>query len=98
MPSSSSSSALQAHREALQMRICSDWAHREYTELMSGSIKRIADFLSAFDTSCRSRLAILNERLGQLERKVTVLEARVARHQPDVPQELPPDDDQDEKV
>ena len=51
--SSSSSNSLRLHREALQLRTCADWSNREYVELMAGSIKRIADFLSAFDTSCR---------------------------------------------
>ena len=43
----------QAHREALQRQTQQDWANREYIELISGSIKRIADFLNAFDMSCR---------------------------------------------
>ena len=67
----------QAHREALQRQTQQDWANREYIELISGSIKRIADFLNAFDMSCRSRLSTLNEKLTSLERKVDYLEARV---------------------
>ena len=50
--------------------------NREYIELVSGSIKRMADFLNSFDTSCRSRLSDLDEKLTRLERKVTYLEAR----------------------
>ena len=50
--------------------------NREYIELVSGSIKRMADFLNSFDTSCRSRLSDLDEKLTRLERKVTFLEAR----------------------
>ncbi len=30
-----------------------DWVNREYIELITGSIKRIADFLNSFDMSCR---------------------------------------------
>lgn len=56
-----------------------DWVNREYIELVSGSIKRIADFLNSFDTSCRSRLSTLNEKLTSLERKVDYLEARVSQ-------------------
>lgn len=33
--------------------------------------------LSVIDTSCRSRLATLNEKLTQLERRVEYIEARV---------------------
>ena len=46
-------SVTQVHREALQRQTQSDWANREYIELISGSIKRISDFLNAFDMSCR---------------------------------------------
>ena len=72
MPSSSS------HVEALQRRTCADWAQREYVELISGSIKRIADFLNAFDCSVRGRLSALDEKLTRMERKVDYLEARIA--------------------
>ena len=58
----SSTSSAQHHREALQLRTQADWAGREYIDLMSGSIKRIADFLNAFHLSCSSRLAELNSR------------------------------------
>ena len=53
LPQSTMSHQTQAHREALQRQTQQDWANREYIELISGSIKRIADFLGAFDTSCR---------------------------------------------
>jgi len=69
----------QAHRESLQRQTQADWVNREYIELVSGSIKRIADFLNSFDTSCRSRLSSLNEKLTSLERKVDYLEARVSQ-------------------
>merc|ERR1711981_694107 len=68
----------QAHRESLQRQTQADWVNREYIELITGSIKRIADFLNSFDMSCRSRLSVLNEKLTYLERKVDYLEARVA--------------------
>jgi len=73
---SEGSKAAQAHREGLQRQTQADWVNREYIELVSGSIKRIADFLNSFDTSCRGRLSGLDEKLTRLERKVTYLEAR----------------------
>jgi len=63
----------------LQRQTQADWVNREYIELITGSIKRIADFLNSFDMSCRSRLSVLNEKLTTLERKVDYLEARVAK-------------------
>ena len=62
----SSTSSAQHHREALQLRTQADWAGREYIDLMSGSIKRIADFLNAFHLSCSSRLADLNSRYATI--------------------------------
>ena len=58
----SAGASAQHHREALQLRTQADWAGREYVDLMSGSIKRISDFLNAFHLSCSSRLAELNSR------------------------------------
>lgn len=37
-----------AHREDFQKQIQQDWANREYIEVITGSIKRIADFLNSF--------------------------------------------------
>ena len=59
-------STTQAHRERLQRQTQADWVNREYIELITGSIKRIADFLNSFDMSCRSRLSVLNEKLTYL--------------------------------
>merc|ERR1711953_1340796 len=77
-PQKMSLATTQAHRESLQRQTQADWVNREYIELITGSIKRIADFLNSFDMSCRSRLSVLNEKLTYLERKVDHLEARVA--------------------
>jgi len=35
-------------REDFQKQIQQDWADREYIEVITGSIKRIADFLNSF--------------------------------------------------
>ncbi|GLH08204.1 hypothetical protein R5R35_003335 [Gryllus longicercus] len=66
-------------RETIQKQIQQDWANREYIEVITGSIKKITDFLNSFDMSCRSRLAVLNEKLTTLERRVEYLEARVTK-------------------
>lgn len=36
------------HREAIQKQIQQDWANREYIEVITGSIKKLADFLNSF--------------------------------------------------
>ncbi|KAJ8046601.1 Protein BRICK1 [Holothuria leucospilota] len=70
-----------SHKSAMgvEQQIQEDWANREYIELITRNIKKIADFLNSFDTSCRSRLASLNEKLTALERQVEYLEARLSR-------------------
>ncbi|XP_012169479.1 probable protein BRICK1-B isoform X1 [Bombus vosnesenskii] len=72
------------HREAIQKQIQQDWANREYIEVITGSIKKITDFLNSFgnylkDMSCRSRIAVLNEKLTTLERRIEYLEACVTK-------------------
>ncbi|CAH0391595.1 unnamed protein product [Bemisia tabaci] len=68
-----------SQREAIQKQILQDWVNREYIEVITGSIKRITDFLNNFDMSCRSRLAVLDTKLTNLERKIEYLEARVTK-------------------
>ncbi len=64
---------------SMQGQIQQDWNNREFVEVITSSIKKIAEFLNAFDLSARSRLAALNQKLTALERQVDYIEARVAR-------------------
>nr|XP_045040535.2 protein BRICK1-like [Desmodus rotundus] len=65
--------------DLVQREIRQDWASREYTELITNSIKKIADFLNSFEISCHSRLATLNEKLTALERRIEYTEPQVAK-------------------
>jgi len=62
----------------IQLQIQRDWANHEYIEVITSSVKKIADFLNGFDLSCRTRLAILNEKLTNLERRMKFVEALLA--------------------
>nr|SVE73996.1 EOG090X0ON0 [Daphnia atkinsoni]SVE76198.1 EOG090X0ON0 [Daphnia hispanica] len=66
-------------KHTLQKQTQQDWANREYIEVITSSIKKITDFLNSFDMSCRGRLAVLNEKITRLERKIEYLEARVTK-------------------
>ncbi|XP_004536816.1 probable protein BRICK1-B isoform X2 [Ceratitis capitata] len=55
------------HREGVQKQIHQDWANREYIEVITANM------------SCRSRLAVLNEKLSTLERRIDYLEACVTQ-------------------
>ncbi|RXN34350.1 inositol 1,4,5-trisphosphate receptor type 1 isoform X5 [Labeo rohita] len=70
--------------DPVQREIHQDWANREYIEVITSSIKKIADFLNSFDMSCRSRLATLNEKLTALERRIEYIEARKEMYKEDV--------------
>lgn len=43
-----SSSGGARDRESIQKQIQQDWANREYIEVITGSIKKITDFLNSF--------------------------------------------------
>ena len=64
---------------SMQGQIQQDWNNREFVEVITSSIKKIAEFLNAFDLSARSRLATLNQKLTALERQVDYVEARVSK-------------------
>ncbi|KAF7249875.1 putative protein BRICK1 [Varanus komodoensis] len=70
---------MSVQEDPVQREIHQDWANREYIEVITSSIKKIADFLNSFDMSCRSRLATLNEKLTALERRIEYIEARVTK-------------------
>uniref|UniRef100_A0A7N6A8J6 BRICK1 subunit of SCAR/WAVE actin nucleating complex n=1 Tax=Anabas testudineus TaxID=64144 RepID=A0A7N6A8J6_ANATE len=79
-PPSCNSSNMAGQEDPVQREIHQDWANREYIEVITSSIKKIADFLNSFDMSCRSRLATLNEKLTALERRIEYIEARVSTY------------------
>jgi uncharacterized protein len=62
---SSSKTHLQLHREALQRRTQQDWANREYVEVMSSSVTRVADFLNTFNRYAQSVHATIRSALTQ---------------------------------
>ncbi|MFH4979115.1 hypothetical protein AB6A40_005824 [Gnathostoma spinigerum] len=63
---------------SVQLQLKDDWDHREYAQVIADNIKHIAEFLSSFELSCRSKIATLNDKVTLLERKVEFLEARVS--------------------
>ncbi|XP_058580133.1 probable protein BRICK1 [Neofelis nebulosa] len=65
--------------DLVQREIDQDWVNREYIEVITSSIKKMADFLNSFIMSCRSRLATLNEKLTALKRRIEYIEARVTK-------------------
>lgn len=48
-----SMTAIPREREAVQKQIQQDWANREYIEVITGSIKKITDFLNSFGKQCK---------------------------------------------
>ncbi|XP_027216325.2 probable protein BRICK1-B isoform X2 [Penaeus vannamei] len=70
---------MSARNQVITQQIRQDWINREYIEVITSNIKRIAEFLNSFDMSCRSKLSQLNEKLTTLERRIEYLEARVTK-------------------
>lgn len=57
--------AIPREREAVQKQIQQDWANREYIEVITGSIKKITDFLNSFGKQSKV-LVILEKILNNL--------------------------------
>ncbi|CDW58344.1 hypothetical protein TTRE_0000665301 [Trichuris trichiura] len=55
-----------------------DWNNREFINVFSVNVKKIADFLTSFELSCRHKFALMNEKLNALEKKIDFLEASVS--------------------
>lgn len=60
-----SMTAIPREREAVQKQIQQDWANREYIEVITGSIKKITDFLNSFGKQSKN-LVILKKILNNL--------------------------------
>lgn len=52
-----------------------DWETREIVEVVQLNVLQIATFLNQFDTSIRSKLSVLNDKLTKLERALEICEA-----------------------
>ena len=64
---------------SVQRQIQQDWANREYIEVIVSNIKKITDFLNSFELSCRSKMAVIDEELTKLERKIDYVEAKITK-------------------
>ena len=62
---------------SVQGQIQQDWNNREFVEIITCSITKIAEFLNAFDLSARSRLAV--KLTTAMERQLDYIEAQVSK-------------------
>lgn len=58
--------------------ITEDWTNRENSETICTSLKTVVEFLNRFHSSCRLRLAEMDNRLKILERKIERLDAHTS--------------------
>lgn len=58
--------------------ITDDWTNRENSETICTSLKTVVEFLNRFHSSCRLRLAEMDNRLKILERKIERLDAHTS--------------------
>ena len=66
-----------ANMSQVQRQIQQDWAHREYIELITCSIKKIADFLNSFGKILRLSSQLVNNYLGWHGLKSKFIKAQV---------------------
>lgn len=64
---------------SVQKQIQQDWTNREYIEVILSNIKKLTDFLNSFDLSCKSKMAIMDEKLTKLEKQIDFIEAQVTK-------------------
>lgn len=64
---------------SVQSQIQQDWTNREFIEVITTNIKKITDFLNSFELSCKTKMALLDEKLNNLEKKVEYLEAQISK-------------------
>lgn len=64
---------------SVQRQIQQDWSNREYIQVILSNIKKLTDFLNSFELSCRSKMAVLDEKLTKLEKQIDFVEARVTK-------------------
>ncbi|KFD63622.1 hypothetical protein M514_09673 [Trichuris suis] len=62
-------------RNDVETQLQEDWNNREFINVFSLNVKKIADFLTSFELSCRYKFALMNEQLNALEKKIDFLEA-----------------------
>jgi uncharacterized protein len=70
---------LNSQYSSVQKQIQQDWSNREYIEVIISNIKKLTDFLNSFELSCRSKLAMLDEKLTKLEHQIDFVEAKVTK-------------------
>ncbi|CAK5007182.1 unnamed protein product [Meloidogyne enterolobii] len=63
----------------IQRQLKEDWDNRELEYSLVDNVRQIAEFISHFELSCKSKLAALNDSITSLERKVEFLEAAITR-------------------
>ena len=64
----------------VQNQIHQDWTNREFIETIVLNIRKITDFLNAFDLSCRTKLANLDEKLTLIEKQIDYLDAKISKN------------------
>lgn len=57
--------------------LAADWESREFAQNIQYNLQAVATLLNRFDTTTRVKLAQLNEKLTNLERKMEYVEASI---------------------
>mmetsp|Transcript_27286 Transcript_27286/g.45490 ORF Transcript_27286/g.45490 Transcript_27286/m.45490 type:complete len:89 (+) Transcript_27286:97-363(+) len=52
-----------------------DWEHRDFTQSIQLGVTQLTAFLNEFDSTTRGKLAQLNGKLAQIERRMNLVEA-----------------------
>ncbi|EFJ15440.1 hypothetical protein SELMODRAFT_9224, partial [Selaginella moellendorffii] len=53
-----------------------DWENRQFTGALALNVRKLFEFVLQFESTTRNKIAILNDKLTALERKLEFLEAQ----------------------
>lgn len=62
----------------MKLAVQADWDNKQFSNALSLHVKRLFEFVLQFESTTKSKLAKLNEKLTALERQLEFLEAQAS--------------------
>ncbi|KAI5076168.1 hypothetical protein GOP47_0008233 [Adiantum capillus-veneris] len=62
----------------MKLAVQADWDNKQFSNALSLHVKRLFEFVLQFESTTKSKLAELNEKLMSLERQLEFLEAQAS--------------------
>ncbi|KAH7433401.1 hypothetical protein KP509_07G067500 [Ceratopteris richardii] len=73
-----SKAAGNAESVRMKLAVQADWDNKQFSNALSLHVKRLFEFVLQFESTTKSKLAEINEKLTMLERQLEFLEAQAS--------------------